>query len=107
MTKQTYIVLMAEDNDHDVIATQRAWKKNHIANLLHIVRDGEECLDYLYQRGKYSNPETAPRPGILLLDIKMPKVDGLAVLKHIRSDDSLRPLACDYTHDLTVGGRSR
>ena len=92
MSKKTFVVLMAEDNKHDIVATKRAWKENNIANPLHIVRDGEECLDYLHQRGKYSEPDAAPRPGILLLDIKMPKMDGLAVLKHIREDQKLHRL---------------
>jgi CheY-like chemotaxis protein len=87
MSKKTFVVLMAEDNQHDIVATKRAWKQNNIANPLYIVRDGEECLDYLHQRGKYSEPGSAPRPGILLLDIKMPKMDGLAVLKQIREDE--------------------
>ena len=92
MNNKTFIVLMAEDNQHDIVATKRAWKENNIANPLYIVRDGEECLDYLHQRGKYGEPDAAPRPGILLLDIKMPKMDGLAVLKHIREDQKLHRL---------------
>ena len=92
MSKKTFVVLMAEDNQHDIVATKRAWKENNIANPLYIVRDGEECLDYLHQRGKYSEPGSAPRPGILLLDIKMPKMDGLAVLKQIREDQKLHRL---------------
>jgi CheY-like chemotaxis protein len=90
--KKPFVVLMAEDNPHDIIATKRAWKKNNILNPLYIVNDGEECLDYLHQRGAYSDPETAPPPGILLLDIKMPKIDGLAVLKHVREDEKLHRL---------------
>jgi CheY-like chemotaxis protein len=92
MKKGSFAVLLAEDSEHDIIATKRAWKKHHIANPLYIVKDGEECLDFLHQRGKYSEPETTPRPGILLLDINMPKMDGLAVLKHIREDRNLRHL---------------
>jgi CheY-like chemotaxis protein len=92
MNKKPFVVLMAEDNEHDIVATKRAWKENNIANPLYIVRDGEECLDYLHQRGKYSEPGSAPRPGILLLDIKMPKMDGLAVLKQIREDEKLHRL---------------
>lgn len=92
MKKGSFAVLLAEDNEHDIIATKRAWKRHHIANPLYIVKDGEECLDFLHQRGKYSEPETTPRPGILLLDINMPKMDGLAVLKHIREDRKLRHL---------------
>ena len=92
MGKKPFVVLMAEDDEHDIVATRRAWKKHHIANPLYIVNDGEECLDFLYQRGKYSKPGAAPRPGILLLDIKMPKVDGLTVLKQIRENGELRHL---------------
>jgi CheY-like chemotaxis protein len=92
MNKEGFVVLMAEDNEHDIVATKRAWKKHHIANPLYIVKDGEECLDYLHQRGKYSEPDIAPKPGILLLDIKMPKMDGLGVLEHIRKDGELRRL---------------
>ena len=92
MGKEPFGVLMAEDDEHDILATKRAWKKHNIANPLFIVNDGEECLDFLHRRGKYGDPGTAPRPGILLLDIKMPKMDGLAVLKHIREDEELRRL---------------
>ncbi len=89
MIKDPFVVLMAEDNEHDIIATQRAWRKHNIANPLFIVRDGEECMEYLQQRGRYSAPGSAPRPGIVLLDIKMPRLDGLAVLERIRADEKL------------------
>ena len=102
MSEKLYVVLMAEDNKHDIVAAKRAWKQHHIKNPLHIVKDGEECLDYLYQRGKYSDPETAPRAGILLLDVNMPKMDGLTVLEHIRADEKLRrlPVVVLTTSDL-------
>jgi CheY-like chemotaxis protein len=92
MGKEPFLVLMAEDNEHDILATKRAWKKHHIVNPLYIVYDGEECLDFLYHRGKYDNGDTMPQPGILLLDINMPKMDGLAVLNYIRNDGHLRRL---------------
>ena len=92
MGKKPFVILMAEDDEHDILATRRAWKKHHIANPLYIVKDGEECLDLLYRRGNYGEPGTAPRPDILLLDIKMPKVDGLTVLKRIREDRVFRHL---------------
>ena len=92
MPCEPFVVLMAEDDEHDILATRRAWNKHHISNPLYIVNDGEECLDFLHRRGKYTEPGTAPRPGILLLDIRMPKMDGLAVLKHIRQDRHLRRL---------------
>ena len=102
MSENLYVVLMAEDNKHDIVAAKRAWKQHHIKNPLHVVKDGEECLDYLYQRGKYSDPESAPRAGILLLDVNMPKMDGLTVLEHIRADEKLRrlPVVVLTTSDL-------
>jgi CheY-like chemotaxis protein len=92
MGKEPFAVLMAEDDEHDIVATKRAWKKHHIANPLYIVNNGEECLDFLHRRGKYVDPASAPHPGILLLDIKMPKMDGLSVLKNIREDEELHRL---------------
>jgi len=92
MTKNRLIVLMAEDNKHDIIAIKRAWKEAQIANGLRIVHDGEECLDYLLHQGKYRDPKSAPKPGLLLLDIKMPKMDGIEVLQRIRSEEKIRHL---------------
>ncbi len=92
MTNEAFVVLLAEDSEHDIIATQRAWKKHSIVNPLVVVRDGEECLDYLCMRGRYADPETTLRPKVLLLDLNMPKMDGFAVLKHIRNDRNLRHL---------------
>ena len=86
MPAQSLVILMAEDNEHDIVATRRAWRTHNITNPLYIVTDGEACLDYLYQHGQYSVPGTAPRPGLLLLDLNMPKIDGLSILKHIRED---------------------
>jgi CheY-like chemotaxis protein len=92
MDSKSFIVLMAEDSEHDIVATKRAWKKSSIINTLNVVRDGEECLDYLYRRGAYSDPETSPRPGVLLLDLHMPKVNGLDVLREIRADKAFKSL---------------
>jgi CheY-like chemotaxis protein len=92
MSEDSFVVLMAEDDEHDIVATKRAWRKHNIVNPLYVVNDGEECLDFLHGRGKYSQPGTAPRPGILLLDIGMPKMDGVAVLKHIKGDGELHRL---------------
>ena len=86
-----FVVLMAEDSPHDVVAAQRAWKMHGIQNPLHVVGDGDECLDYLHQRGSYDSAN-APRPGLLLLDLRMPKTDGLTVLREVRKDPELRRL---------------
>jgi two-component system response regulator len=88
--KQPFVVLMAEDDEHDVIATRRSWKIHKIHNPLHVVPNGEECLDYLYRRGKYEDPATSPRPGLILLDINLPRLDGISVLRTIREDEKLR-----------------
>jgi CheY-like chemotaxis protein len=85
-------VLMAEDSEHDVRAVQRIWAKSGIRNNLMVVRNGEECLDYLLRRGAYVEPSSSPRPGVLLLDINMPKVDGFEVLNRIRESPELRRL---------------
>jgi two-component system response regulator len=92
MEKEPFSVLMAEDDEHDIIATRRAWKKHSISNPLFIVNNGEECLDFLYLRGKYKDRESTPQVGILLLDINMPKMDGLSVLEHIKNDENMRSL---------------
>lgn len=92
MHNEPFLVLMAEDDEHDIFATRRAWKKHHISNPLYIVNDGEECVDFLYCRGRYKDRDTPPQPGLLLLDINMPKMDGLSVLKYIRNDGHMRRL---------------
>ncbi len=85
-------ILMVEDNKHDIVATRRAWKKHNITNPLDIVHDGMECLDYLFRRGLYSEPGSAMKPDLLLLDLKMPKLDGFGVLKEVRSSEQFHTL---------------
>lgn len=92
MNDKTFVVLMAEDDEHDIIATKRAWKAGQMTNPLHIVTNGEECLDYLERRGAYADPASSPRPGILLLDLNMPRMDGLETLQHIRTSEQFRSL---------------
>lgn len=85
-----FVVLMAEDSEHDVRAVQRVWVRSGIRNALIVVKDGEECMDYLLRRGKFENPEASPRPGVLLLDINLPKVDGFEVLHRIKETPGLK-----------------
>ncbi len=80
------LILLAEDNPDDVLLTQRAFKKSNIANELIVVRDGQEVLDYLFAEGKFKGRDISIMPEIILLDLKMPKLDGLEVLKRIRED---------------------
>lgn len=86
MDLKHFIVLSAEDNAHDIRLIQRAWNKHQIEAKLISVRDGEACLDYLYARGEFENRSLNDNPHLLLLDIKLPKKDGLSVLKILRED---------------------
>lgn len=85
-------ILMAEDDQDDRLITRKALEQNRVANPLVIVGDGEELLDYLYRRGPYSNPDAAPQPCIILLDLNMPKMDGREALKVIKQDQDLRKI---------------
>jgi two-component system, response regulator len=83
-------ILLADDDPDDLMLTQRALKKSRLANSVRVVNDGEELMDYLHRRGQYSDPDSAPRPGIILLDLNMPRKDGREALEEIKSDSSLR-----------------
>ena len=82
-------ILLAEDNDNDVELTLAAFRANNLANEVVVVRDGAECLDYLYRRNGYSARE-AGLPGLILVDLKMPKVDGIEVIRTVKSDSTLK-----------------
>jgi two-component system response regulator len=84
------IILLVEDNQDDVDLTLRAFLKHKLANQLVVVRDGVEALDYLFARGGHAGRDPEAQPQLVLLDLKLPKVDGLAVLKEIRSHDATR-----------------
>jgi CheY-like chemotaxis protein len=83
-------ILVCDDDEDDRMLTQQALEDAHISNSVRFVEDGEQLLDYLYQRGEYAG-ETgkAPRPGLILLDLNMPKIDGREALKTIKGDPAL------------------
>ncbi len=84
-----FSILLAEDNPDDIIITKRALEKGKVKNKLYIVHNGEEALHFLKRTGPYEN---APKPGLVLLDLKMPKVNGFEVLKEIKQDKNLKSI---------------
>ncbi len=91
-SKEEVEILLVEDNPTDVELTLRALKKNNLANKVHVVTDGAEALDYLFATGTYKEREIDKKPKVVLLDLKLPKVDGLEVLKKIKSDERTRDI---------------
>jgi len=83
-------VLLVEDNPHDAEMTIRALKKVNLANQLIHVKNGAEALDFIFARGAFAEREIENKPRVILLDIKMPKVDGIEVLRQIKSNDTTR-----------------
>ncbi|MEU2156203.1 response regulator [Streptomyces sp. NPDC019396] len=79
-------VLLVEDDPGDELMTREAFEDNKIGNTLHVVRDGQEALDFLYRRGEHGD---APRPDLILLDLNLPKYDGRQVLERIKADTDL------------------
>lgn len=84
------IILLIEDNPDDADLTLRALKQNHILNQVVLARDGAEALDYLFGAGAYAGRDTCQMPQLVLLDLKLPKVDGLEVLRRLRADERTR-----------------
>jgi len=79
-------ILLVEDNPNDVELTLRALKRHNLANKVHVVNDGAKALDFLFGNATCSDPNGGPTPRVILLDLKLPKVDGLEVLRRIKSD---------------------
>jgi len=85
-------ILLADDDADDRMLTQEALRESRLANDLRMVEDGEELMDYLTRQGKFARAEDAPRPGLILLDLNMPRKDGREALKEIKSDPALRQI---------------
>jgi CheY-like chemotaxis protein len=85
-----HLILMAEDDTDDQLLVQEAFAECGVKEALRFVADGEELLDYLMQRGQYAGPLSAPRPGLVLLDLNMPRKDGREALREIRAHPDLR-----------------
>ena len=83
-------ILMADDDDEDRMMTKKAWDNSRLANDLRFVEDGEELMEYLGRRGEYADPASSPRPGLILLDLNMPKMHGREALREIKSTPELR-----------------
>ena len=90
MENSEKVILLVEDNPDDEALTLRALKKNNIMNEVVVVRDGVEALDYLFGTGSHSGRNISIQPQVVLLDLKLPKIDGLEVLKKIRADERTR-----------------
>lgn len=91
-TLQPVKILLVEDNLQDIEIARRAFAKGRVKNELIVVRDGQEALDYLYHQGKHKDPATSPRPGMILLDLNLPKVGGMEVLQQIKKDETLKSI---------------
>jgi two-component system response regulator len=90
MSEKNFHVLLVEDNKHDVRFVKRAWAQNNITNPLHVVPNGQACLDYLQHQGDFADENRPPRPGLILLDIRMPIMDGIECLSRIRELPSFK-----------------
>jgi CheY-like chemotaxis protein len=90
--KSSVVILMADDDEDDRLMAKEAFTEVKLLNYFHTVENGEELMEYLYRRGKYADPAVSPRPGLILLDLNMPKKDGRQALKEIKADPSLRSI---------------
>jgi CheY-like chemotaxis protein len=91
-TCKSITILMADDDPDDRLLVKNAFKESRLANSMRFVEDGEELMDYLHSRGQYTDRLTSPRPGLILLDLNMPRKDGREALKEIKDDPGLREI---------------
>jgi len=89
-TKRPIAILIADDDEEDRMLVKEALDESRLTNPIQFVEDGEELLDYLHHRGNFADKEKYPTPGLILLDLNMPKKDGREALKEIKSDEHLR-----------------
>ena len=92
MNRDAVNILLVEDNDDHIELTKRALQDSGMDNEIYVVKDGIDALNFLYNRDRFSDKAKAPRPGLILLDIKLPKMDGFEVLKRVKSDPNLKSI---------------
>ncbi len=90
--KRSVVILIADDDADDRLLAKEALEENRLSNEIRFVVDGEDLMDYLLRRGKYNGTSNVPRPGLILLDLNMPKKDGREALKEIKADPELRQI---------------
>lgn len=88
--QKSITILMADDDEDDCMLASEALTESRLKCELHVVKDGEELMDYLYQRGKYTDPKNAPPPSLILLDLNMPKKDGREALREIKTNSTFK-----------------
>jgi two-component system, response regulator len=92
MNERALEVLLVEDDPNDVELTMHAFHKQNLANVIHVVRDGQEALDFLFAEGAYASRDVRTPPRVVLLDLKLPLVDGIEVLRRLRGDARTRAI---------------
>src|SRR2546422_7812253 len=98
MTGEPVEILLVEDNPNDAELTLRSLKKNNVSNRIHVVRDGAEALEFIFGKGAYDGRNLNDGPRVILLDLKLPKVDGLEVLRQIKNDAQARQGPVEVLH---------